>query len=691
MRRTLAQGLPADVGSPPKDNVLSRNAIPAWIAALAAVLAFPGGALAAQRLASPTGVVSLTCASACPLAVAVNAAGPGDEVIVLPGDYDLGATGLAAPAGVAIHGADGQPRPVIHGATDFIAGSLVKMPLGGSLRHVVLRQDGVGGAAIDATGANLSDLALQNTHPDPEGSQAARLGSGTSMSGSTALDSTDHGVAIMATGAGATLHNVTAWGGASGYGIFADVGNSAIGTNVIARAPGGTGTSGLVTLAASNTDGNPAPLLANPTGGDFHELTGSPTIDAGIPDPLAGLTDMDGDARILGATQDIGADEYISHRPAATTGAASGTTVTGSVMPNGLPTSYRFDYGTTPLYGSSTPPGDAGAGNSPTSVSAQLNGLSPGSIVHYRVVATNADGETAGLDRILVAPGTLTGTTPLNTPHFTTLSAPLSATVGQPITIKASGSDRNDPVNSIAIDFDDGPGFFAESACRLRPKDRAFRDGRRSRFSVPYTFSTPGVHTISVTLGSSTCGKQRQHTTQTTQITVLPAQKRLARVRARVITGAAGCANADLLPAAGNTKKIEKATLCLLNQQRRANGLKPFRRNKKLRRAARLHNGYMLREHFLAHQGPGEPPLGARFHKVRYRGGGGENIGVGSGLPYATPRSMVVAWMNSPVHRANILERSFRTIGISVVAQKPVPPPPVPGASYVTEFGTTRR
>jgi uncharacterized protein YkwD len=153
---------------------------------------------------------------------------------------------------------------------------------------------------------------------------------------------------------------------------------------------------------------------------------------------------------------------------------------------------------------------------------------------------------------------------------------------------------------------------------------------------------------------------------------------------------ASDCAYADLLPAPGNTRRIERSTLCLLNQVRVQNGLGKFRRNRKLRRAAALHNGYMIRGQFLAHQGPGEPPLGARFHKVRYRGGGGENIGVGAGMPYATPRSMVVAWMGSPVHRANILERAFHTIGIAVIATKPLPPP-TPGATYTTEFGTTRR
>jgi uncharacterized protein YkwD len=671
--------------------VFSQRLFSAGIAVVMAVFAFPGVALAA-RYASPgaSALASCTSGDPCSLATAVNSAGTGDEIIVASGDYNLGSGGLVVPAGANVHGVDGAPRPLIFSATDFVAGNVVKLPLGGSLRHLAIRQDGVGGAAVDATAATLGDLAVENTYTNPEGSTAARLGGGTIMSGSTALDDTQDGVAIAGGLGTATLHNVTAWGGSSGMGIFADVGTSVTGTNVIARAPGGSDISGTVALAASNYDGAPFPLLANPAGNDFHQLPGSPTIDAGVPDPAAGLTDMDGDARILGANQDIGADEYVSHRAAASTGAANGTTVTGTVMPNGLPTTYRFDFGVTPLYGSSTPAGDAGAGTSQVPVSAQLPALPAGSIVHYRVVATNTDGETPGLDRILVVPGTLTGTQ-LNAPHFTTLSSPLTTTVGQPITITASGSDRNDPVNSIAIDFDDGPGYFAESACRLRPKSRAFRDGRLSTFSVPYTFSTPGVHTIEVTLGSGSCGKTRQASTQTTQITVLPPGKRLARTRASAVTVAADCPNADLLPAPGNTGKIENATFCLLNQMRVQNGLKPFRRNKKLRRAAALHNGYMLREHFMAHQGPGEPPLGARFHKVKYPGGGGENIGVGAGMPYATPRSMVIAWMNSPVHRANILERAFRTIGINVAAQKPIPPPPVPGASYVTEFGTTKR
>jgi uncharacterized protein YkwD len=51
---------------------------------------------------------------------------------------------------------------------------------------------------------------------------------------------------------------------------------------------------------------------------------------------------------------------------------------------------------------------------------------------------------------------------------------------------------------------------------------------------------------------------------------------------------------------------------------------------------------------------------------------------------------MVDGWMNSPVHRANVLERAYRTVGVAVAPKKPYDPA-VPGAVYSAEFGTTRR
>ena len=81
--------------------------------------------------------------------------------------------------------------------------------------------------------------------------------------------------------------------------------------------------------------------------------------------------------------------------PTATIGAATGVgastaTITGIVNPEGHPANYRFDYGTSSAYGSSTAWGDAGAGIANVAVSAQLSGLTQNTTYHYRVVALHA-------------------------------------------------------------------------------------------------------------------------------------------------------------------------------------------------------------------------------------------------------------------------------------------------------------
>jgi hypothetical protein len=90
--------------------------------------------------------------------------------------------------------------------------------------------------------------------------------------------------------------------------------------------------------------------------------------------------------------------------PAATTSAATGVTrsaatLTGTVDPNGSPTSWHFEYGTTTAYGLSSAGGDAGGGDAAAPVSVPVEGLSAGTTYHYRLVAANGDGSGAGADR----------------------------------------------------------------------------------------------------------------------------------------------------------------------------------------------------------------------------------------------------------------------------------------------------
>ncbi len=93
--------------------------------------------------------------------------------------------------------------------------------------------------------------------------------------------------------------------------------------------------------------------------------------------------------------------------PTAVTGAASGVgptgaTVGGTVNPNGQPTTWYVEYGTTTAYGSKTAVQDAGSGTTSKAVSIGLSGLGAGKTYHFRLVAQSSAGTTTGLDATFV-------------------------------------------------------------------------------------------------------------------------------------------------------------------------------------------------------------------------------------------------------------------------------------------------
>src|ERR1051325_8282713 len=70
----------------------------------------------------------------------------------------------------------------------------------------------------------------------------------------------------------------------------------------------------------------------------------------------------------------------------------------GSVNPEGLPTTYHFEYGTSPSFAGAgkTPPTSAGAGDAAVAARAQLSNLSPDTTYQLRLVASNSQGTTTG-------------------------------------------------------------------------------------------------------------------------------------------------------------------------------------------------------------------------------------------------------------------------------------------------------
>lgn len=153
---------------------------------------------------------------------------------------------------------------------------------------------------------------------------------------------------------------------------------------------------------------------------------------------------------------------------------------------------------------------------------------------------------------------------------------------------------------------------------------------------------------------------------------------------------ATSCGEAGRPAYAISAKAAAKATLCLLNRKRSARGLRPLHSDKRQLEAARKHNRAMLKKNCFSHLCPGEKDLVGRVASTGYlpcscTWGIAENIAWGAGSR-AAPAAVVRAWMRSPSHRANILNRRFDEIGIAVSAGRPGRGGG-PAATYTTDFG----
>jgi uncharacterized protein YkwD len=93
----------------------------------------------------------------------------------------------------------------------------------------------------------------------------------------------------------------------------------------------------------------------------------------------------------------------------------------------------------------------------------------------------------------------------------------------------------------------------------------------------------------------------------------------------------------------------------------------------------------MVRQRFFDHVSPQGSTLGQRARAAGWSGRTlGETLGWGAG-ELATPAAIVQGWMNSPPHRAILLDGDFRRIGLGVAAGSPEG---LAGAATVTaDFG----
>jgi hypothetical protein len=117
-------------------------------------------------------------------------------------------------------------------------------------------------------------------------------------------------------------------------------------------------------------------------------------------------------------------------------------------------------------------------------------------------------------------------------------------------------------------------------------------------------------------------------------------------------------------PAAGqDLERFDAEVVVRVNQFRGSYGLAPLGRNGALDLAAQAHAEDMARRNVMSHYGSDGSNPAARIRAAGYVWQTwGENVAYG----YTTPAAVMDGWINSPGHRANLLGRNFREIGIGV-------------------------
>ncbi|MDD9379152.1 CAP domain-containing protein [Streptomyces sp. ZAF1911] len=115
-------------------------------------------------------------------------------------------------------------------------------------------------------------------------------------------------------------------------------------------------------------------------------------------------------------------------------------------------------------------------------------------------------------------------------------------------------------------------------------------------------------------------------------------------------------------PASAGHSAEEAAVLTLVNQERAQAGCGPVRANPPLAALAGAFSKDMAVRGFFDHTDPDGNTPWDRATKAGISGMGGENIARGQGDAAAVMK----AWMNSPGHKANILNCEFRTLGVGV-------------------------
>lgn len=113
--------------------------------------------------------------------------------------------------------------------------------------------------------------------------------------------------------------------------------------------------------------------------------------------------------------------------------------------------------------------------------------------------------------------------------------------------------------------------------------------------------------------------------------------------------------------------------LALVNLERQQRGLQPLRLSQQLNQAAQAKATDMIEDGYFAHVTNTDTPWSFIDASGYIYTHAGENLA----RNYTTNQAVVEAWMNSPTHKANILNQQYSETGLAVITAQTNSPQPV--------------
>jgi len=229
----------------------------------------------------------------------------------------------------------------------------------------------------------------------------------------------------------------------------------------------------------------------------------------------------------------------------------------------------------------------------------------------------------------------------------------LTVTAGAGVTLATAGGD--DPSGRVETNA---------AASAAEPSDEGAATAGASPLTSPTPTPTPSA-SASPSTGVTASAKPK------------PSPTAAPRTKARTTTApspgdgtggsgsgsGSGSGGSGTSGGSGGSDGPEARVLALVNQERASAGCSPVTSNAELTQAADDYSDVMARSGVMSHTGPDGSTMTTRVEAAGYEWSTlGENIARGQ----ADAASVMESWMNSPGHRANILNCSFKELGVGV-------------------------